>query len=246
MTNAQADKIKCGDLDCLLSTSSDDDLEILTGYILNTRTERLTSHADYKLHHPKHSRYAGLIADEIRAFGGNSIANFFRGEGAVYEKVVSDVCRKMKISASGDVVEKEKALLLNVFKTAWDNLSIDERNLFFQDIRYAGYKGDLPMPSLGTEAFLKALAIIPSATYMVTSIIAAAVAKPTIIRYLIATGGVMAPRTLGVLTGPVGLAITGLWTAIDLSGPAFRVTVPCVIHVAHLRQKYLYDNMKRT
>lgn len=36
--------------------------------------------------------------------------------------------------------------------------------------------------------------------------------------------------------GPIGWAITGLWLAVDIAGPAFRKTVPAVIHVAMLRQ----------
>ncbi|HFC8538497.1 TPA: YaaW family protein [Neisseria lactamica] len=47
------------------------------------------------------------------------------------------------------------------------------------------------------------------------------------------------------LAGPIGWTITGLWTAIDIAGPAYRVTIPAVIHVAVLRQKYLYDEKAR-
>ena len=42
-------------------------------------------------------------------------------------------------------------------------------------------------------------------------------------------------RGLGVALGPVGLALTAAWTAYDLAGPAYRVTVPSVLYVAALR-----------
>ena len=42
-------------------------------------------------------------------------------------------------------------------------------------------------------------------------------------------------KTASLLTGPIGWVITGLWTAIDLAGPAYRVTIPAVIQVAYLR-----------
>lgn len=37
------------------------------------------------------------------------------------------------------------------------------------------------------------------------------------------------------------LGDTGVWTAVDIASPAFRVTIPAVIKVAALRQKYLYE-----
>ncbi|WP_417881345.1 hypothetical protein [Vibrio sp.] len=43
-------------------------------------------------------------------------------------------------------------------------------------------------------------------------------------------------RTASVLAGPVAWAITGVWTAIDLAGPAYSVTIPSVIHIAMLRK----------
>jgi len=39
--------------------------------------------------------------------------------------------------------------------------------------------------------------------------------------------------------------ITGLWTAFDIVGPAYRVTIPTVIQVAVVRQKYLYDDQEK-
>ena len=49
---------------------------------------------------------------------------------------------------------------------------------------------------------------------------------------------------MSILTGPIGWVITGLWTAIDIAGPAYRVTIPAVIEIVVLRQKYLYaDNI---
>ena len=42
-------------------------------------------------------------------------------------------------------------------------------------------------------------------------------------------------RTMSILAGPVGWAITGIWTAIDIGSTAYRVTIPAVIQVAFLR-----------
>lgn len=46
---------------------------------------------------------------------------------------------------------------------------------------------------------------------------------------------------MAILTGPIGWVITGLLTAIDIAGAAYRVTIPAVINIAALRQKQLYE-----
>lgn len=51
-----------------------------------------------------------------------------------------------------------------------------------------------------------------------------------------ATGTALS-RCLSILTGPIGWALTAAWSAYDIAGPAYRVIVPAVIHIAYLRQK---------
>ena len=45
-------------------------------------------------------------------------------------------------------------------------------------------------------------------------------------------------RGIGILCGPVGWALLCGWTAWDIMGPAYRVTIPAVIQVAYMRAKY--------
>ncbi|GAA7127195.1 hypothetical protein HpBGD38_03260 [Helicobacter pylori] len=42
---------------------------------------------------------------------------------------------------------------------------------------------------------------------------------------------------MGILAGLIGWVITGVWTAINIAGPAYRVTVPTCVLVATLRLK---------
>jgi len=44
-------------------------------------------------------------------------------------------------------------------------------------------------------------------------------------------------RAISVVAGPIGWAVSAIWTAFDLASPAYRVTVPCVIQIAYMRQK---------
>lgn len=80
-------------------------------------------------------------------------------------------------------------------------------------------------------------------TYQVSTIVASAMAKQLLgYGIKLAAGGAAGAalgRGVAVFMGPVGWILTGVWTAIDLAGPAFRVTVPCVLHIAMLRQKMM-------
>ena len=40
----------------------------------------------------------------------------------------------------------------------------------------------------------------------------------------------------------IGWIITGIWTAIDIAGPAYRITIPAVLQVAMLRKNQKMKN----
>jgi uncharacterized protein YaaW (UPF0174 family) len=78
-------------------------------------------------------------------------------------------------------------------------------------------------------------------SYMLAATVAAAVAKailPAAARFGAVQG---MNKAIGVMAGPIGWAITTIWTAFDLASPAYRVTVPCVIQLAYMRQKALLE-----
>ena len=56
-------------------------------------------------------------------------------------------------------------------------------------------------------------------------------------RSVLLIGGKMVNKAIGVLSGPLGWAITAGWAVYDLSSPAYRVTVPSVIQVACMRMQ---------
>ena len=74
-------------------------------------------------------------------------------------------------------------------------------------------------------------------SYKLTLIIANSILKALIGRGLSFGGNILLTRTMAVLTGPIGWAITAAWTLIDVGGTAYRVTIPAVIQIAALRSK---------
>jgi uncharacterized protein YaaW (UPF0174 family) len=205
-------------------------------------TEELTTSDSYKSHYPDHSQYWELIAAEIQCFGANSFATMLRGgKGVKYKEVLTDVCDKMKVNYSKDSsVEKiENNLLMKILTDALEKMSPEELK------ELAEAEGVKNTSGITAEAIVGVFQAVFRAggfkSYQLTLIIVNAIMKALIGRGLAFAGNAALTRTMAILTGPIGWVITGLWTAIDIAGPAYRVTIPAVIQVAVLRQKYLYE-----
>lgn len=230
------------DLEFLEEVSSLD-LEVLVETLINDEdgdgrlTEELTTNDRYKSYSPDHHEYWDLIAAEIQCFGANSVVTMFRcGEGILYKEVLTDACDKMKVNYNKDAsVEMiEMNLLMKILTESMQDMSTDELKEIVGDL-------DLNTTNYTAQAVTVALqgAVKFSGfmAYKVAVIVTNAVAKALLGHGLkIATNAALT-RAIGVFAGPIGWAITGLWTAADIAGPAYRVTIPAVIQVAFLRAK---------
>ncbi|MFM5173090.1 DUF3944 domain-containing protein [Aeromonas veronii] len=205
-------------------------------------TEELTDSATYKTHYPNHTRYWDEIAAEIQCFGANTFATMLRGgKGVKYREVLTDVCDKMNVNYSKDSsTEKiENNLLMKILTDALENMSPEELKELAEATGVKNTSGITAQTMLGVfQAVFRAGGF---KSYQLTLIIVNAIMKALIGRGLSFAGNAALTRTMAILTGPIGWVITGLWTAIDIAGPAYRVTIPSVIQVAVLRQKFLYE-----
>ncbi|QBX43606.1 hypothetical protein E4T63_24660 [Pseudomonas fluorescens] len=236
----------------VMAKASNEDLKPLVEYILKaSTTESLSGKELYKAHNPNHQRYTGLILNEIRLFGGNSFVNLFRSEGPEYHEVVKDVASKFGVKEidSFSLVQLEEELIQKILRDALKKAEGQERADMEAILKEAGLgKSDLSAllsgASLLTLLGARAAGVV---TYQLSAIIASAMAKQLLgYGITLAAGGAASAalgRGLAVFMGPIGWILTGIWTAIDLAGPAFRVTVPCVLHIAMLRQKMMCAQM---
>ncbi len=234
--NTQNTTVFDKDLNPVLEIASDEDLEALVAYLSDKISEDLTSHEAYKMHAPKHSNYADLIAKEIRDMGGNSFANVWRGEGPSYHEIVCDAADKMKVPYNKDRPIKgiENAILETIITSALEHMTDEEKEELLSEM---GSKAGASMGGIATATFISIFRAGGFYSYQLTLIIANQIAKVVLRRGLMLATNAGLMRAASVLTGPVGWAIAGLWTAIDIAGPAYKVTIPCVIHVAMLRKK---------
>lgn len=205
-------------------------------------TEELTRHVKYKRHYPEHSMYWEEIAAEVQCFGANTFATLIRrGKGVEYKEVLADVCDKMNVNYNKNAsVEKiEQNLLMKILEDAIENMSPEELKELALSTGVKNTSGITKEAMVGVfQAVFRAGGF---KSYQLTVIIVNAVAKALIGRGLSIAGNATLARTMAVLTGPIGWAVTGLWTAVDIAGTAYRVTIPAVIQISVLRQKHIYE-----
>lgn len=225
------------DLNPIIEIASDDDLDILVEYLKTKMSEQLTIHDSYERYEPEHSQYADLIAKEIRDMGGNSFANCWRGEGPGYHEIVCDVADKLNAPYNKErsVEDIENAILETILKTALDKMTDSEREELLKEM---GGTTGFSKGEISTAAFIAIFRAGGFYSYQLTVIIANQIAKFILGRGLTLAANATLVRVASILTGPIGWALTGLWTAIDIAGPAYKVTIPSVIHIAMLRKKY--------
>lgn len=230
-------------LNPVLEIADNDDLQTLVEYIETKFSEDLTSHDAYKKHEPEHSKYADLIAREIRDMGGNSFANVWRGEGPTYHEIVCDVADKLKAPYNKDksIEDIENSILETILTTAIDGMSEEDKEALLTEM---GGRAGHNKGGIATAAFIGIFRAGGFYSYQLTLIVANQIARLILGRGLMLATNAGLMRVAGVLAGPVGWAITGIWTAVDIAGPAYKVTIPCVIHVAMLRKKLNALNCK--
>lgn len=181
-----------------------------------------------------------IFAEELTRFGGNSLVNLFRGgSGVPYRELLADVAGHVgaKNKASDSCAEMEMAIITKVFAQSLARMSEEDRKTLFESLGGLVYR-----PGMGAGALAALLASLGSsglASYNLATVVASATMSSLVGRGVVLAGSSTLGRGLAVLAGPVGWAITGIWTAFDLASPAYRVTVPCVIQIGHMRQKML-------
>lgn len=230
------------DLEFLQTCSSEElnDLVYLLTHDLKdgeTRwTEFLTTNEKYKRYYPEHKQYWQEIAEEIQLFGGNTFMNLFRlGEGVLYKEVLCDVCDKMKVKydKKSPTREIEQSLMLKILQVAIEKMSPEELKKLQKELGKENLTSFTPQQAytIFTTIFrmggFKSYILIRTIVNAIWKFLTGQGLKPVV--------NAAIGRYLAIFTGPIGWTITGLWTAYDIAGTAYRVTIPAVIQIIYLR-----------
>ena len=203
-------------------------------------SEKLTDTDSYYNCYPHNTK--GMwqdIAAELQRFGGNTFLNLYRhGRGPAYESIVLDVCKKMEvedITEHDTAEEMEQKLLFKLTETMISKLSEAELAQLMEElnIEKRSYKKQGVMAAL-----LVAKAVNKKLFYKMMTYIFRFVSEMLVGRGIMAAGAGLIARGTQFLLGPAGWIICGAWTAWDIAGPAYRVTIPAVLQVSYMRMKF--------
>ncbi len=229
------------DLIPLLRKCSSDELDNLVGYLTQKGgvSSQLKSTRAYGQWYPDHARYVDEIIAEIQKFGGNTIGNIIRGGvGVTYREIVGKVASRIKVKyEKTDTIDQiEQQILIKVLEKSWEKMSDNEKASLIKGIMTETGAGDLPreFPTALMQAAIIAGGGI--ATYKLSLIVAGAIARASLRQGIAFVAGTSVARWATAFAGAVGLGIATLWTLFDVLGPAYRVLIPCVLHIAMLRQ----------
>jgi uncharacterized protein YaaW (UPF0174 family) len=235
----------------LLESCTNEDLDPLVQYLVRPITTSLKTNQWYIKHQGNHRAYVHLIVRELQLFGGHTLATIMRRitaserKGVSYREILEDVADKMNVDydKNEDVESIETKLLRKAFDDAWKRMDQAQREALFEEFRQAGIKNidfsaGVPFTVMLSLAGAEMTGFL---AYRLAVIVANSVAKTVIGQGLTFATNAALTRVLAIVTGPIGWVITGLWTLYDVAGPAYRVTIPCVLHIAYLRKKKAFE-----
>ncbi len=177
------------------------------------------------------------IANCLRRMGSHDIATLLRGgEGVAYDNVVFDAGQKLKakVKKSYSIEENEAQILLKMFEDALERMTDEEKRSILLSMGVNEY--NIPFGPLGVAAVQNLLREFGGfSVYRITVTVANMMSRSLLGSGLSFATNAALTRAVSMVLGPVGWITTGLWLANDLASPAYRKTVPSVIHVALLR-----------
>ena len=183
-----------------------------------------------------------LLVSELLHFGGNSIANLLRSQGASWLSIVVDVLEHLKgRRKEGDSdADLERRVLVQLLEALWEKLPDSELSPLRRALEVEGIPDREQMAAL-REAVMAANGVGVGVAKLLTAAMASSTfgAGAVFTGLSVGSGAAGAAQFIAgrgaVALGPIGLALGGLWGAYSLAGPAYRVTVPCVVLIALIR-----------
>ena len=209
-------------------------------------TEGLSLKNGYKQYYPHNLKVIWQdIAEELQLFGGNTIANMFRGNGVLYKEILIDVAKKLKVDfdKNDDTKLIEDYVLQKITMDGINKMNIDELKTFAIDMDIAFD------PSIGSKQALEKIIFFSIKNsgfqaYKMSVFIANTIARKIIGRGISLAGNRMITkglsRIIGTSLGPIGWALTAVWTLSDIASPAYRVTMRAIPFIIYMRKSLQY------
>lgn len=194
-----------------------------------------------------YSKYIDKIYDEYISYGGNTFSNLFFSKRD-YVSILEDVLKNQKIEYNKyeSVEDKENKLLNKILNDLIKNKEFSDELKKIDEVREILESEDFRSKVIDEKLMMiiiqQLLKQSGFAAYKFSVIIANYLAKTILGRGL--SLGINATITKSLsyfLSGPVTVILFG-WQIYDVSGPAYRVTVPSTTMIACLRKIWRNKN----
>lgn len=215
----------------LLERAASDELELIADLITDKGNGRMALDRNIKTLIMRRKEagtlqsISDILDEEIRAFGGNSIANLTRrSQGVAYDELATDVATKLGVALASDM-----------------NLYDIEQSIITKAL--AKFSTGLPEVPASTSrsAEEESLAL----TLMVKSLIDSSSSFTDLIGNKSASsfGSTVGGRIKPLAKVAAALLVSS-FGQYETAGPAFRITIPAAIHVANIRRKQMATEME--
>ena len=186
------------------------------------------------------STYEKMSDDELK-IKFNELKAQVVEEKVTLDEILNDVLKHLNISfdKSSSIINREDILIERVFKDIIKDMGGNDVVKLIKKLNISVSNYKTPAIMLAIQTAIKAGGF---ASYKITVIVANYIAKLILKRGLTLTANAMLTKGLSLLIGPIGMAVTGIWTITDIvSGPAMRVTVPACVIIAYLRKTIMLE-----
>jgi uncharacterized protein YaaW (UPF0174 family) len=233
------------DLLPLLRQASDDELAPLVEYIIQKGGVTAQLHRTQKYRQysgsGEHGKYADDIAAEIQKFGANTLCSqtFREGRGIKYGKILRKVAKRcdVKVGWRDETAKIEERVLISVLSKAYERMTKEQREELLATLRIHKLPGaGGPIAAGALQGAIQAAGFAP---YKLAVIVANGAANALLGHGLAFAANAGLVKAVAIFAGPVGWAFGAVWGGMMAAGPAYRVTLPCVVQVALIRQSML-------
>lgn len=196
-------------------------------------SEELSKTRTYKEFYPNAmNKVCKEIIYEFQRFGGDSIANVFRGHGLLYREILKDVCDRNKVNynKNSSTERIEMCFVQRVLDDALDKMDDAELKEVARDLQIDATKYN------NANALKDAIVMVGLSPSFVGKIIAICT-KAIVPRVGVALGGLAIGQALAKLVPIINIISWGLLLK-EATGPAYRVTMPGVMMIIYMRRKW--------
>lgn len=234
-------------LDKLLRSASAADLAALADIITDTGRGRVSlTDATKKIILQKkrqNSLYtiAPVLSAEICAFGGNTIINVFRQKKSpAYNVVALDVAKRLgaKVGKAAEIVEIEREIIKKILTKSLKKIKEDEVGTLLDTNKLNVDREKINrLLRQGKTEDAVSLLIHSCDPYAVSRMLNVSLltALNMVVKVGLPVFGKAIASRAPALLNPVAAVISTACMTYELSGPAYRITVPAVIRIASIR-----------